>query len=101
MHYCLQVNEILDLILSDLFESKPGRQSKHNLVSAALTCHDFLEVALDILWKTQTSLVPLIKTLPHDRWKEEGSGFGRTFVSNVYHLILTCLSLPGAKLHDH
>ncbi|PPQ69518.1 hypothetical protein CVT25_013382 [Psilocybe cyanescens] len=77
MHLCLQVNEILDLILTDLFESRPGLQSKHDLISAALTCHDFLENALDILWKTQTSLVPLIKTLPRNRWRESQTNSSR------------------------
>uniref|UniRef100_A0A8H7Y8G1 Uncharacterized protein n=1 Tax=Psilocybe cubensis TaxID=181762 RepID=A0A8H7Y8G1_PSICU len=78
MHHCLQVTEILDLILTDLFESREGPHSRGDLLSVGLTCQDFLEVALDILWGTQTSLVPLIKTLPCNLWKEGGSGFDKT-----------------------
>ena len=32
--------------------------------NAALTCKDFLEVALDALWEKLDSLVPLLKLLP-------------------------------------
>ena len=34
------------------------------LFDAALTCKDFLEVALDALWEELDSLVPLLKLLP-------------------------------------
>ena len=34
------------------------------LLNAALTCKDFLEVALDILWEELDSMVPLLKVLP-------------------------------------
>ena len=34
------------------------------LLNAALTCKDFLEVALDVLWEELDSMVPLLKVLP-------------------------------------
>ena len=34
------------------------------LLNAALTCKDFLDVALDALWEKLYSLVPLLKLLP-------------------------------------
>ena len=34
------------------------------LLNAALTCKDFLNVALDALWEEMYSLVPLLKLLP-------------------------------------
>jgi hypothetical protein len=34
------------------------------LLNAALTCKDFLDVALDALWEELNSLVPLLKLLP-------------------------------------
>ena len=38
---------------------------KHQcLLNAALTCKDFLDVALDALWEEMDSLVPLLKLLP-------------------------------------
>jgi hypothetical protein len=37
---------------------------KRYLLNAALTCKDFLDVALDALWEELYSLVPLLKLLP-------------------------------------
>jgi hypothetical protein len=34
------------------------------LLNVALTCKDFLEVALDALWEELNSLVPLLELLP-------------------------------------
>ena len=34
------------------------------LLNAALTCKDFLEVALDAIWENLDSMVPLLKLLP-------------------------------------
>lgn len=65
-HECLLVNEIVDLIFSFAYVTR-SRESKRDLLSLALTCHDFKEVALDILWLTQSNLVSLIKTLPENR----------------------------------
>ncbi|KAJ7137056.1 hypothetical protein C8R44DRAFT_538657, partial [Mycena epipterygia] len=38
--------------------------SRRNLVSLARTCQTFRDPALDAVWHTQTSLVPLLKCLP-------------------------------------
>ena len=39
-------------------------ESYQCLFNAALTCKDFLDVALDALWEELDSLVPLLKLLP-------------------------------------
>ena len=51
------------------------------LLNAALTCKDFLEVALDALWEELNSLVPLMKVLPALRLK------------NGYYYV--CENVPG------
>ncbi|KDR69820.1 hypothetical protein GALMADRAFT_77082 [Galerina marginata CBS 339.88] len=80
MHDCLQVQDIVDLIFTRVDQDSPARIGKQDLLSLALTCRDFQETALDILWHTQTNLVQLIKTLPRRSWTEEpDSGFDRTF----------------------
>ena len=39
-------------------------ENRRWLLNAALTCKDFLDVALDALWERMYSLVPLLKLLP-------------------------------------
>jgi hypothetical protein len=39
-------------------------ESCQYLFNAALTCKDFLDVALDVLWEELDSLVPLLSLLP-------------------------------------
>ena len=43
---------------------KDDKKNRQCLFNAALTCKDFLDVALDALWKELCSLVPLMKLLP-------------------------------------
>lgn len=71
MHRCLEIAEILHIIL----EKIPiyGYGSRHNLLSLAFVSKAFHEPALDLLWELQDSLSPLIKTFPADVWKEEGN----------------------------
>ena len=45
-------------------ESDSGGTYHQCLLNAALTCKDFLEVALDTLWEELDSFVPLLKMLP-------------------------------------
>ena len=41
------------------------------LLNAALTCKDFLDVALDALWEKIDSLVPLLRLLPALQLEDE------------------------------
>ncbi|KAH7904650.1 hypothetical protein BJ138DRAFT_1119210 [Hygrophoropsis aurantiaca] len=43
---------------------------RNDLVSMALTYRAWCDPALDILWRTQVSLRPLLRTFPEDLWKE-------------------------------
>ncbi|KAF8959225.1 hypothetical protein BDZ97DRAFT_1401270 [Flammula alnicola] len=81
MHDCLQVTEIVDLIFKQVYyDSPPGRSANKTLLALATTCHDFEELALNIMWHTQSNLVRLIKVLPSHCWQEEPkTGFDRIF----------------------
>ena len=39
-------------------------EKRRCLLNAALTCKDFLDVALDVIWEKLDSMVPLLKLLP-------------------------------------
>ena len=47
---------------------KTNRQS---LLNAALTCKDFLDVALDELWKRMDSFLPVLKLLPALQFEDD------------------------------
>jgi hypothetical protein len=69
MHHCLHVTEILRFIFQLTASEESGsRKRNQTLYSIALTCRSFQDPALDLLWYSQTSLVPLFKTLPRDLW---------------------------------
>lgn len=78
MHRCLEVAEILATVM-DYVEVLPHiapsdggytpfTEGKHHLLQLAVTCRTFSEPALNALWRTQKSLLPLIETLPEDAW---------------------------------
>ena len=68
MHACLNVDEILRLIVCELVESKA------KATAAALACcrKSFEDPALDVLWEAQDGLLPLLKSFPADVWSEGG-----------------------------
>jgi len=81
MHRCLTIQEILHMIFHSIY-NPPSREGNHTLIALAVTCQSFQEVALDIIWHTQVTLVPLIKCMPPDLWQEiPKTGFERTLVS--------------------
>jgi hypothetical protein len=84
MHSCLQIFEILDQIFHHVYyDSSQGQTvNARDTLMLTLTCHSFEDVALNILWHTQTDFVRLIKVLPSRRWLESGRDvFDRDFVS--------------------
>ena len=81
MHQCLEIPEIFGLIFELIMNDAPSAKSRRTLLALALTHHGFKAVALDVLWHTQTSLVPLIKCTPDDLWEESPVGFDRDLVS--------------------
>ena len=70
---------------------KNDATSYRYLFNAALTCKDFLDVALDAIWKKLDSLVPLLKLLPTVQIED-----GAYVCANVhvfpYDLILSLVS---------
>ena len=60
------------------------------LFKVALTCKDFLDVALDALWKELNSLVPLLKLLPALQI-EDGAYVCSNNVHVSLHMTLFCL----------
>lgn len=76
MHPCLTVQEILANIFASYSYSYTGEaftgikkyslhaQDRRLLAHLARTCKAFSEPALDVLWHTQTSIVPLVRCLP-------------------------------------
>jgi hypothetical protein len=47
-----------------LLHHVPSQPLQQHLLWAALTCKTFLEPALDVLWRSMNSLIPLLKLLP-------------------------------------
>ncbi|KAI6104263.1 hypothetical protein F5141DRAFT_1029811 [Pisolithus sp. B1] len=74
MHPCLRITEILDLIISFMVDERihePGEVCgiRHQgIARLARTCKAFKDPALDVLWRTQPSLSPLIMCLPNHLW---------------------------------
>ncbi|KIK21387.1 hypothetical protein PISMIDRAFT_78034, partial [Pisolithus microcarpus 441] len=73
MHACLRIAEILDLIIGflvdDIHEPDKFCGIRHQDVARlARTCKAFKAPALDVLWRTQSSLSPLIMCLPNHLW---------------------------------
>ncbi|KAG9312517.1 hypothetical protein JVU11DRAFT_6911 [Chiua virens] len=60
---CLQVPEILLEIFEFAFALEDGYP---NLAALARTCHAFYDPAVSLLWRTQSSLAPLVLCFPSD-----------------------------------
>ncbi|KAJ7447467.1 hypothetical protein FB451DRAFT_779082 [Mycena latifolia] len=59
MHRCLKIPEVLSLIFAHLAEGTGNVDLSH----LAITCRTFADPALNLLWHTQTDLVPLLRCL--------------------------------------
>ena len=85
MHPSLSTPEIFRRILDFVNVHLPGFSPfegydaafsvNPSLASLARTCKTFLEPTLNVLWYTQTTLVPLVRTLPEDLWIEDVVGY--------------------------
>ncbi|KAG2041371.1 hypothetical protein BDR03DRAFT_1089209 [Suillus americanus] len=63
MHSALTVDDIVYNILQHV------KSSKTDLVNVAMTCSTLSHPALDMLWREQSSLGPLVMCLPQDTWE--------------------------------
>ena len=60
----LKNTDLMAMTLSHLQANVEYNKRWECLLNAALTCKDFLDVALDALWEKMDSIVPLLKLLP-------------------------------------
>lgn len=87
MHHCLLIPELALYIIHFLADDSSVRHDTHYLKNSAdvaklaRTCKALAEPCLDVLWRTQHSLVPLIMCLPSDVW--ELTNRGKTIVSSL------------------
>ena len=66
MHPCLCVDEIIRRVAHELVTS--GGQATS--VALACCCKTLEDPMLDVLWETQGTLLPLLKSLPRDVWTD-------------------------------
>ena len=87
MHRCLETPELIVSIFSEVAEDDESGCA--SLAVLARTCQAFKNPALDALWRTQTSLMPLVNLFP-------AKGEGDQEVC-LQLLTLHCLSLKLSK----
>ncbi|KAH7922174.1 hypothetical protein BV22DRAFT_1037812 [Leucogyrophana mollusca] len=87
MHRSLQIPEILDAIISKIYEPPSADELldywdddyslgvRVSLARLARTCRTFRDPALDVLWSFLKSFDPLIRCLPQDLWMHDDDGF--------------------------
>ncbi|KAF8173840.1 hypothetical protein K438DRAFT_1850115 [Mycena galopus ATCC 62051] len=75
---CLQALQITEIVRMICDETSShwlySRLEYKTLLSLAITCKIFSEPALNLIWREQTSLVPLVKCMPETVWKERQVG---------------------------
>ncbi|KAJ7171534.1 hypothetical protein C8R46DRAFT_1349476 [Mycena filopes] len=86
MHRCLRIPEILQSTFENLvvdgyrsYSTSAAPPDGQALSRLAQTCTGFSDLALDILWKEQASLVPLLKMFPPHLWKLSLSTYREEF----------------------
>ncbi|KAJ7084560.1 hypothetical protein B0H15DRAFT_783708, partial [Mycena belliarum] len=69
----LAIPEILEIAFSHLAPSNlpQSSHSRSDLAALARTCKTFCGPALDVLWRSQTSLTPILSCFPEDLWDRE------------------------------
>ena len=66
------------------------KTNRQCLLYAALTCKDFLDIALDELWKMMDSFLPVLKLLPALQFEDD------SFVcANVHDFLYDLISSSG------
>ena len=88
-NYFLKNTELKAMTFSHLRDINNENENRQCLLNAALTCKDFLEVALDELWREMDSFVPILKLLPGLQFENE------TYVCANVHVFLYDLILSS------
>ena len=85
MHRCLQIPELLSIIFENVHKDESCGPA--TVAALARTARCFEDAALNVLWSTQLTLVPLIKCFPSELLKETGGEDGLcTLVSHSFEL---------------
>ncbi|KIJ61282.1 hypothetical protein HYDPIDRAFT_116025 [Hydnomerulius pinastri MD-312] len=76
MHSCLLISELILHIIGFIADDGTSGgyrclKNTRDLARLARTCKAIMEPALDVLWKTQHSLSPLVMCLPSDLWEKD------------------------------
>ena len=104
MHRCLSVTDIVYVICEKLSEplGLAGNFSRElaSLAAFVRTCRAVHEPALDHLWHTQTSIIPLLRCMPDGTWEyrsyyEEQNGHEEIERSIVGYIIFFSDSFPS------
>ncbi|KZP21482.1 hypothetical protein FIBSPDRAFT_507623 [Athelia psychrophila] len=73
MHRCLWIPEIISIITEEIAVHEAANvkpTSWSTLAHLARTCRTLSEASLNSLWKVQSSLLPLLHTMPADLWED-------------------------------
>ncbi|KAI0071244.1 hypothetical protein K474DRAFT_1669184 [Panus rudis PR-1116 ss-1] len=73
MHRCLYISDILPNICDYVMQDGKN-ESRAAVAYLAQTCSCFYEPAMNTLWRTLNSLVPLFFCLPKETWKMNEDG---------------------------
>ncbi|KAJ6454253.1 hypothetical protein C8R47DRAFT_1167467 [Mycena vitilis] len=78
MHRALSILEIREIVCEQLRGPSPSLDDSGRKDFAALArcCQIFRDPALNVLWRKQTTLVPVLKCLPSDLWGETVDAYG-------------------------
>lgn len=74
MQPCLKIPEVLSMIFEAAFNPmiETGQANDFlTVLASALTCHSFLEPALDVLWEEQPDLTALLRCFPTEVYSGE------------------------------
>ncbi|KAJ6487555.1 hypothetical protein DFH09DRAFT_1105816 [Mycena vulgaris] len=81
MDRALAIPEVVSLVFEEVASPPPGLPSSANrpygavgLARLARTCRAFSDPALDLLWKSQYTIIPLLRCFPPHLWEITGSG---------------------------
>ena len=79
-HQCLEIPELITHIFQVLRYSVANKSSYLTMLARlARTTTSFRDPALDLLWRSQTSLAPLVRSLPADAIVTETCG-GKEYI---------------------
>jgi len=75
----LKISELTRLIASQLILTN----SRKSAVNLACACRSLEEPVLSALWRTQWSLITLLRVLPEETWEYQHLGFCESMVRDL------------------